>query len=234
MDIIERIKKLANLSRKNDSTAEAASAAAKMQELAFQHNLDLEKVLAEGTEAKTPYVKFDYLMPDTESADVGWKRVLFRGVCKGNFCQAVTLPRTTRMAVVGQKHNYEVVCYTYEYLTREIQRLAIDHCIKQGFLTSKDKRRYIAGFCEGAATECYHKLVATQKAQAQTASDCMALVVRKGKELTDAVKTHFPRLRHSVRRASGSSAGYGDGRIAGKGISVNRGVGSNNGRVQIA
>jgi len=231
MDIIERIKKLYNLSARNSSTAEAASAAAKMQKLAFDHELDLAAIIAGGTDApRMPYIKFDYALPETSKADVGWKRTLFAGVCKGNFCKAVIVTGTTRLAVIGQKHNFEVVCYTYEFLCREIQRLAIENCIAQSFLDSKSKRKYIAGFCEGAMAEVYRKLTAAMAYRTQETTESRALVLVKNKELDDATRLHFPRLRKTSRRATGSSGGYSDGRRVGAGISVNRGVARNDRR----
>lgn len=233
MDIIERIKKLYNLSARNSSTAEAASAAAKMQQLAFENEIDLQKIIAQGTDLKVPYMKYDYVLPETQKADVGWKRILFGGVCKGNFCQAVMIPKTTRLAVIGQKHNYEAVCYTHEFLTREIQRLAIGHCIAQGFLERKDKKQYIAGFCEGAATEVYRTLTAAMRYRSEATSDSRALVVIKDKDLDEATKIHFPHLKHRRRAKSGSVHGYNDGRRVGAGISVNRGINSGKDRIGI-
>ena len=205
---------------------EAASAAAKIQALCFEHELDLAKILAQGTDPVDPYVKFDFALPEATKADVGWKRTLFGGICRANFCQPVVIPKTSRMAVVGQKHNYEVICYTYEYLTAEIIRLAVDNCVKQHFLDNKERRKYIAGFCEGAMTEVYHALTSGLKRQTEATSDSRALVVVKSAELDKAVKVHFPRLVKGRRRgATGSSSGYSDGQRVGSNISVHRGVG---------
>jgi len=225
MEIIERIKKLHALAERNSSTEEAASAAAKIQELCFKHNLELEEILKTSGQQKSPYVKFDYLMPDTTRADVGWKRTLFGGICKSNFCSTVYFPNSTKMAVVGQKHNFEAVCYTFEYLTREIQRLGIEH-IRQGGFFGKEKRRYFQGFCEGAANAVYWKLANSLKQQAAQTTESKALVVVKDKELDAAVRIHFGKTRKVSRRATGNSSGYSDGTKAGQNINVNRGVGS--------
>ena len=233
MDLIERIKKLYNLSTRNSSTAEAAAAAAKIQELCFQNELDLAKILEQGTDPAIPYVKYDFILPDTLAFDVNvnWKKLLCWGVAKANFCSGVSIPGTARMAIIGQKHNYEVVCYTYEYLAREICRLAVEHCVAQAFLDKKDRKNYIAGFCEGAATEVYRALCASVKQQAAATRKSRALVVVKNAELNKAVSVYFPRLiKERATPINGSSAGYRDGRQFGKGISITRGVARNNHR----
>jgi hypothetical protein len=224
MNIIDRIQKLFALSQRNSSTDEAAAAGAKIQELCFKHNLELEAILSQGATVKEPYVKYDYLMPQTTRADVGWKRTLFAGVCRANFCKAVYIPNTVRMAVIGQKHNFEVVVYEYEYLVKEIQRLAVEGCQKQGYLRGKDKGRYIRGFCEGAMSQVYYRLDTSYKQQAAATTESRALVVVKDKELDQAVRVYFPRLTTTSRRAGGSADGYSDGHKAGASITVNRGV----------
>ncbi len=232
MDILDRIRKLYRLSERNSSTEEAASAAAKIQELCFAHNLELEEILKTSGEEKTPYVRYDYIMPSTNNVNVGWKRTLFGGIAKANFCQPVYIPRTVKMAVVGQKHNFDAIVYTFEYLTREIQRLALETARDQGFLSNKDRRKYIQGFCEGATSTMYRRLTESFKQQAAATTESRELVIVKDKDLDKAVSVHFPRLIKGRRRATGSSTGYSDGKTAANSITLNRGVGSTS-RTQI-
>jgi hypothetical protein len=226
MNIIDRIKKLHALAERNSSTEEAASAAAKIQELCFKHNLELEEIVNAGGDQNAPHVRFDYLMPETTRTDVGWKRTLFGGIAKANFCQPVYIPGTTQMAVVGQKHNFDAVVYTFEYLTREIQRLAIQESRDQRFLSNKERRRYMQGFCEGAASTLYQRLTASFQQQARQTAESRELVVVKDRDLDAAVKIHFPRLHRASRRATGSTGGFSHGRTAANSITVNRGIGS--------
>jgi hypothetical protein len=227
MEILDRIRKLFELSQRNNSTAEAAAAAAKIQDLCFKYNVELAQALAaDPTTKQEAYTKYDYILPNTNRADCGWKRTLFNGVCLANFCKAVYIPGTVRMAVIGQRHNFEVVTYEFEYLVKEIQRLALENCVKQAFLSSKLKRQYLAGFCEGAMSAVCDTLRASHTYQAQQTSDGRALVVVKDKQLEIATKEFFPRLTKGHRRVGGSQDGRGDGRRIGQGITVNRGIGS--------
>ena len=229
MEIIERIKKLHALSERNNSTAEAAAAAEKIQELCFKYNLELEEILKTPGQQKAPYVKSDYVLPQATRFDVAWKRSLFSGVCKANFCMAIYYPNSARMGVVGQKHNFEAAVYTYEYIVREIERLGREGLKNQGFLWGKEKQRYFKGFCEGASSTLYWKMVNSVKRQADQGSESKALVVLKDKELDVAVKSYFPHMRKGgTRTIGGSSNGYSDGAKAAQNISVNRGVAGGN------
>lgn len=226
MNILERIKKLWTLSERNANTEEAASAAAKVQELCFKYNLELEAVLAQTGEKKEPYLKYDYLMPETTRFEVGWKRTLFSSVCRSNFCKSLYITGTARMTVIGQKQNFEVACYQYEYLAREIQRLAIEGAKAQGFFSNKDKRKYIMAFCEGASSAVCSTLYRSYETYSAETSDSKALVVVKDKELDAAVKGFYPRLYSGRARRINTGSGYSDGRTAGASITINPGVGS--------
>ena len=228
MDIKERIRKLHALAERNSSTHEAAAAAAKAQALCFEYNLELEAVIASGAGQKAPYVKADYVMKATRN-DAGWKRTLFGGICKANFCKTVYYPGTVKMGVVGQKHNFDVVCYLFEYLVQEIERLAVKSCIDEGII---DKRaKYMRDFCQGAMSSVYHRLQETLKQSAMANTESRALVVVKDKELDAAAFRYFGRTR-SVGRSSAIGNGYSQGRSAGGNMPINAGIG-NKGRQRL-
>lgn len=221
MDILERIRKLHALASRNESTHEATAAAEKAQELCFQHNLDLEAVLASGGGERAPYVQADYVMKATRN-DTGWKRSLFGGICKANFCSAIMYSGTSKMGVVGQKHNFDVVVYLFEYLTGEIERLAVRSCISEGIITKRSQ--YMRQFCEGASASVYWRLKAQHKTTAEATGESRELVVVQDRELGKAVRQFWPRLRTTHRRISAGN-GYGQGNAVGKSMPINRGVG---------
>ena len=113
--IIERVRKLLALST-SSNPHEAALAAAKVQELLQQYNLELSQVETATKEQPPAY--------EHQSVDVGskrvWKRLLMGAIAHAHFCEAVTMSGTTRLAVIGQKHNIEVAHYLYDYLSRQL------------------------------------------------------------------------------------------------------------------
>jgi hypothetical protein len=92
MNIIDRIKNLHALAERNSSTGRGGNRRSENPRT-FKHNLELEEIINAGTEEKQPHVRFDYLMPETTRADVGWKRTLFGGIAKANFCRSIRLSR---------------------------------------------------------------------------------------------------------------------------------------------
>ena len=236
MDIIERIKKLHALSERNSSTAEAAAAAAKIQELLFTHNLELSKVLGTPGKDPHPYLKNDYIIRGAGAADLVQCRVLFHQIAKANFCYDFYIPNTSKMEVVGQRHNFEAVVYMFEYISGEIRRLALAALQDQAFLRGADKRRYLRGFFEGAVSAVSNKLRATQQQSAQATTESRDLVVVKDGQLKSAVVQFYPRTKFGKEgraRNYGSNSGHADGRAAGSTIAVNRGIGGGGSRTLI-
>jgi hypothetical protein len=126
------------------------------------------------------------------------------------------------------------VVYMFEYLTKEINRLAVEESRKRGFFSNKERRRYMQGFCEGARVAVCRKLLAKKQEQTRSSVESRELVVVKDGELDRAVKNIWPRLHHaSPRAATGSRLGYSDGSVNGAGIALNRGVNSGRGEALI-
>lgn len=123
MTVIDKIKALRRLSENKSATpAEAASAAARVQELMLKHKLTEAEVgpTDEGVE----------WWPEplwTGKRRCAWRSVLAIGVANANSCRILhgALPKgPRRMTIVGRKGDAEVVRYLYGYLEREIER----HC----------------------------------------------------------------------------------------------------------
>jgi len=125
------------------------------------------------------------------------------------------------MGVVGQKHNFDVVCYLFEYLVDEIERLAKESLKAEG-ITSK-RAQYIRQFCEGAKVSIYWRLKASVKQTQEADNDSRALVVIKDKELGTAAYKFFGHT-HSTRRQVAKTNGFTQGREAGRNIPLSQGV----------
>lgn len=229
--LIGRIRKLQALNEGRGATPEeAASAAAKVQALLFEHNLSLSDVDTGEMEQAEPYGNTDYDLGANRNT-VQWKRTLLYGIAKANFCTAVMHPGTTKMTLIGKKSNIEVVIYLYLFLSREVERLAKD----AARTVLSGKAVYQTSFCRGATNTIYHRLKA-ERQQAQTtathASNAKgtsnALVLRNAEtDLQAAIlKIYGAPLRSTSTRSSiGSHEGYQSGQAAGRTISINRGVG---------
>ena len=220
--ILDRIKKLQALAGNNPSEAEAQAAAAKVQALLFEHNLELRDVegyTLQGNEEA--YEKMEHHL-DANSLTMKWKSVLYHGVARHNFCQTVRHPGTTKLSMIGKRSNLDAVIYLSEYLIREIERFAgieVQHILSQKAIWKRE-------FCYGAASRILSRLREEREQAAQSTAQSTALVVVSDRELKQAVAMHFPRLQTSSSRGSNRTGGYEAGRSAGAGIGLPRaGVG---------
>jgi hypothetical protein len=119
------------------------------------------------------------------------------------------------MAVVGQRHNIELITCLAAYLTREIERLAREgyHALTW-YQRDVTQRTWEDGFCKGAVLAIGNRLrQQRQEDEQQAPENSRALVVLEDAHVADAVKRYFPTLGRPINLAgtrshSASSAGY--------------------------
>jgi len=230
-NILETIKKLHMLSENNDSPEQAALAADKIQELCFKYNLELGKILESPDKSNVPYDRH-YYVAKADHFSFLWQSILFHAITQSNFCYDMYTPGTTRFTIIGQKHNVEVITYTFEYLIGEIQRLADKHTEEQGFISKRDRRFYKQNFAKGAGVEIARILRGRMAKRTTATTESTALVVTKGAELQKEVQRFYP-SKKDINKGGKTAyyrtgAGYSDGREAAKNISINPGLGSSN------
>ena len=117
--ILDKLRKLHALSKAAGTEAEAANAAARLQELLLKHNLEigaLELGQEEGTEqaADRSCFRHDHHML-ARCCDVLFQVRSFQSRFKGK--------RRGRMIFVGLRANVEVACLTYAYLVESVEAL---------------------------------------------------------------------------------------------------------------
>lgn len=210
--ILEKVRRLLMLSQ-SSNPHEAAAAAAKAQELLTRYNLEIPGV----PEAQ----REDY---GREMYDIGnnaaWRASLLHVVAKHHYCQAVS-HGAGKVGIVGQRHNIEIATYLYEYLAREIDRLAdVGWRDYTGWAASS--RVWKNDFRTGAVVAINQALDQQERTQ-EAAPDTMALIVRNDRALAEATRRVYPHLRHTSRKARAGD-GYYAGHRAGQGIGINPGV----------
>lgn len=122
--IAEKVRALLAKTVENGATVEeAASAAAKAQELLFKYNLDLA-AFGEGPETNG-YVNELHPLGAKNGVPVRWRRELFHAIAETNFCRSLHYTTgTPRMAVIGRPHDVEFVRYLYDYLAATLEAMA--------------------------------------------------------------------------------------------------------------
>jgi hypothetical protein len=213
--VMERVTKLLALSTSSNEH-EAASAAAKAQQLMFRHNLSLAQVQAGPEDARDAYTERVIDLGALQS----WRRTLIHVLAEHNFCKALAFVGTPRVAIIGEPHNIALVEQLYAYLLRELLRLA-DVAWQRAKRRSRDSaRQWKHGFQHGAVEVIAERLAEQREEDAAADEASRALVLRKDAGVADALRRQYPDATTDQRRATVSVAGWQAGRQAAETVSI--------------
>jgi hypothetical protein len=231
--IIERIKKLQAMTDTSRGTtpAEAATAAAKIQELLFNYNLELAQIDAAPDRDDVQSEEGTYGGGKSETQ---WRGTLLHHICLTNFCRSVRRTTTNSPVIVGRKHNILVVRQLFDYLAPEILRLANAASRADG-LRGPAITAFRRAFALGAVTEIVARLREQRRVNADATAASTALVLASDRAVATKLKELFPRTV-TARRASVSWArqgAYAQGREAGRVIGLNRPLDGHAGRLAL-
>ena len=222
-EVMTRIYHLLNKTVDKGATIhEAAAAAALAQKLMFKFNLDL----AEVSKAGGPKSEFQRVPLDLHSAHT-WKRELFFAICACNFGKGYIWTKTRKATILAEPHNAQVIEYLYNYLEREIMRLANDGWYENGGVPrgknyeGESEGVYKDRFGRGAMTSIVARLYAQRTASKTESNQSTALVIVKEEELANAALALFPDSRDLNSRVTGvASSSWYQGVKAGRTIPI--------------
>lgn len=224
--VIARIRKLDALTQSSNPN-EAASAAARVQEFLFKFNLSMDDVGVEVDDSKA-YVNESYNIFTAVSWDslFEWRRMLIEGIARTNFCRTIIPVKHKKQQpnvnVVGRRANIEVVEYLFEYLVREITRLAENEWNTTGFWSvSIPKQQWRNAYYLGAASAVI-KTLKEQRAHSerQAGSSGTALATRSDAEVMEALAAFYPNLKSGKTITIKDANAYYAGRAAGSAIRI--------------
>jgi len=237
--IIDRIRKLLALASNNPSPAEAASAAAMAQRLAFEAKLELASIEVDDEAPDAEPVTEETLLETHQR--VNWASQLVSGIASANGCRTVYTwgilrgKRSRKLNILGRRTDVQTVAYLYGYLRGEIERLC-----KAGLQEQRQSlslrlpispRAWGNAFRLAAAATVVERLQRQRREdeaamhQRTNADACTAMVRRDQAAVTAVVKERYPRLRSAPAATYTSSSGYAAGRRAGERISLRGGKG---------
>lgn len=213
--IIERVRKLLALAAEGSGASEheAATAAAKAQELLLRHNLNaahLEEV-RDAVDNK--------IIDDHDSYSMGWRSSLIFAIANSTGCRAVqwTDYRHSfgkKFHIFGEPANIEVATYLYSYLTRELMRLS-----PKPAASAKGH-----AFRMGAVHTVALRLRQTFSEFQNASDETRALVVTMSEAVNKALAEKYPKLNKGRGGSISDNEAYRAGREAGKSIELRRGV----------
>ena len=236
--IILKIKKLLALSKKNSNENEAASAAAKAQELLIQYNLDMSRIDSADFE-KRERVSHEYQEIFRQNR-INWKVDLASTVSRANLCKILTSGRS--LIWIGKKSNIEVAQFLWETLARDLEDIcakrwndilklrSLEDKYSQGLFTDYTLR-YVHGktwknsFYYGALNTIGERLSETKKSLSED-KNINAVIVFNDKEVERYVKSVWPRLNNSSSSFNLYGSAYNSGKETGKNIQFKQGMGA--------
>lgn len=222
--IIEKIKKLMAVTEARGATPdEAASAAAKVQELLFAYNLS-QADLHDEPEDEIKMRLHDVVGPHISRTS---RHMLMHVLTKFNFCEAIADTKRHRHILIGKPHNIEVCLYMYEHIGAAIQRMARLAAKENG---GDGYVAYFHAFWRGACHTIGERL-ATQRERERASSAGNALVVQSAGELEAAkIRLLGEGATQTQRHRTRDIIGFMHGREAGKRVPLSKGLSTTNKR----
>lgn len=189
--IADRIRKLLALAN-SSNVNEAASAAAEAARLMNEHKLTATDVAADDGS------KITELPLGAEGFMASWKFALVTGVARAFFCEAIALRAGARrkIRIVGKKDDAEVAVGVFNYVVKEIDRLADEdvetrdahEIMREGNL---DVRTYKENFRKGAAEGVATRLKEETDRFKNSGGKALVIVTQSKDELRDYLRNRY-------------------------------------------
>jgi hypothetical protein len=242
--ITSKIKKLLALATSNSNIEEAASAAAKAQELLLRYNISESQV--DGYKEKEERVSERYSKKHRagEQNESQWKLALSFAVGRNNLCTVIHHPSNKEISWIGKESNILVAEFLFETLCTDIETIAdalwtnilMVRQLEEQYdkvLFTDPTLRYAHGkswkksFYFGAVDAISLRLSENLRNLKKSDTNINALVVVNDNAVTQYVGKVYPKLGHSnIRTGEIYSGAYNTGVEAGKRMQFKRGVGA--------
>ena len=214
--IIDKIKKLLALAT-SDNVNEASTAAAAAQKLMTQHRISAAEV--EGHSTSSGQVE-EILNTEfaSEKSLIPWKSRIASGLAKANGCEIYHGRHHTgvKTMYIGPASGLATMQYMYQYLVREVDRLAAAERGRPGV-----DRTYLTSFRYGAAKTIAERLQeSAQETMAEASGTALAVINRDEERVKEVLASMA--LRPTKTRLN-DKTGYERGRAAGKTVNLNTG-----------
>jgi hypothetical protein len=236
MNALDKIQALKRLSENKSATpAEAANAAARVQELMLKHKITEADLGVEDSAEEVTWFKDDPL--HVSKRESTWRLMLAIGIANVNGCKCMTgfVPGgVRRTTLVGRASDVEVVKYIYAYLEREIDALAKSHLAsysKPPYLLAHTSLMRGKSFRLGAVNVIISRLKeqkeqVEQEARTQGQSSALAVIDNREAGVQAWVDRHAKEKR-VITNDSVDTASWHAGKAAANSIALHRALGVN-------
>lgn len=204
---------------------EAASFAAKIQELLQKYELemgDIEEHVTESIEVGQEKIDISTMQLRNEGR---WAQQLFHGVARSNNCIVLTYSNNKdKILIIGHQLNREAVKFIVSSLEPQIRALARSSWASYSKGPHNEKRNtYIRGFMLGACQTIATRLWDDFTRNKWELAGYNDLVLNKQAAVDNYLAKHFPKLGRGKGITSSSQAGRHAGIEAGHRVGLKRG-----------
>jgi hypothetical protein len=223
--LLSRIKKLLALTVERGATPEeAATAAAKAQEILFEHNLTMSQVEAATEGSSTEGItQTTVTFTASNKRSLRWRRRLHSYIADHYFCDTVYFSsRPSTIVFIGKPSNVEVCVYMAQMIGDQIHKLGLKEYNAANANGSNPTSTYTA-YCLGAVMTVNERMAAQTRKQAATGN---ALMVVNTKQLAEAMAKFFPKLGKTRRTRIADGAAFQRGRKDGHSVRLTQGIGN--------
>lgn len=232
-DIINRIEKLMALRDNAGTPAESENAAMRISELLMKWNIEMEQLDFKTNATKKAITKETVDLNELQTkTEADWVVRLFGVIAQYNLCSVIRHVTKQKeydqgyVAVIGKAHNIEIVNYTAIALIPKIRYAEKN---TWGNYSGPEKRNtFKRGFLLGCIAGINAKLKEQQVAMQRESTSITALVQTNSLEIREFIQNQYHNLKSSKSTGTSSNHGKQMGFEAGKGMSLNKGIGNTN------
>jgi hypothetical protein len=224
---------MAKANDKGVTEAEAASYAAKVQELLVKNGLSMSDV-------KEPDVeRGDVEMQEQDEKKRKWtspsRRALLRSVCRFYMCEAINVIGTKYWKIIGRPHNVEVAVSMTDYLIRTTIRVSNEWGRANIGSNVIDFRKGCMGRLAERLDEMRRQKTLVEKPvwKGSNPGNLPALFLSEQKLVENYMKERMNIKYKPQRPIRAGAAGFEAGRVAGSGMSLHGQVRHGGGRLMI-
>ncbi len=232
--VLRVVRELEALSQSTNSPAEAASAAAKAQNLLLKNQLSISDV-EEFESDEDPLIERKEVL-DGKKHIAGWKQILLAVVSEACMCEWITSfaseagDRT--FSSIARSSNVEVARYTFRVLERQVIELGEQEKQRRR-MAGESTRKYMKDYLEGIIDTIHNLLTKERAAAVKENEQANALIVRSGLEAEDHRKKLYPEVVFTKRTTYYDSNSRERGQIAGQKVKLNDAIGSDGKRQKL-
>ncbi len=222
--IIDRVRKLRNLTASNNLNE--ATAAARAAERLIQENA-LEEAELEVSQGVSETVMEDgQSLTDWDQRQCVWQNILLTTLCTAYNCSGVLKRNQGRIGyfAIGRPSDIATLRYQYAFFCLELGRLA--HLMAPAGLNRGAGKHWHKSFYLGAVSAISRELQAARaETRAQASSTALAVVDQHQHEAAMLLAKLYPRSRHRAHHSAIDRGAYELGQLAGSNLQAKPGLG---------